>query len=214
LKHVLIDCVDVADVRQTLYNVNNLYDLFTNVAADTILKFLKDINVYTKNIYRLIHALFHIRTVIIPRDRYRKKTCINLFITYFNSELKRTKLTSHTKLIWIWVIDMSWGMITFLIWKKSCIDIFIERLDIVLSDFCSDICPYADIAVALPVFTYGQNWRYYLWICDKVDVRHQPINQMHFSIVNFSLIWSKGRQGRDPMVVGFITTRVISAYNH
>jgi len=63
-----------------------------------------------------MHALFHIRTVIILRDRYRsegfssrvdigrgmitvlqwKKACINLFITYFNIELKRTKLTSHT----------------------------------------------------------------------------------------------------------------------
>ena len=60
-----------------------------------------------------MHALFHIKTVIIPRDRYRpvgfspridigrgmitvliwKKACINLFITYFNIELKRTKLT-------------------------------------------------------------------------------------------------------------------------
>jgi len=46
--HVLIDCVDVADVRQTFYNVNNLYDLFTNVAGDTILKLLKEINLYTK----------------------------------------------------------------------------------------------------------------------------------------------------------------------
>jgi hypothetical protein len=63
-----------------------------------------------------MHALFHIRTVIIPRDRYWpesfspridigrgmitvvewKKACINLFITYFNIELKRTKLTSNT----------------------------------------------------------------------------------------------------------------------
>ena len=63
-----------------------------------------------------MHALFHIKTVIIPRDRYRpegfsprvdigrgmitvlvwKKACINLFITYFNIELKRTNLTSHT----------------------------------------------------------------------------------------------------------------------
>ena len=45
---VLIDCVDVADVQQTFYNVNNLYDLFTNVAGDTIVKFLKEINLYTK----------------------------------------------------------------------------------------------------------------------------------------------------------------------
>jgi hypothetical protein len=48
LKHVLIDYVDVADVRQTFYNVNNLYDLFTKVAGDTILKFVKEINLYTK----------------------------------------------------------------------------------------------------------------------------------------------------------------------
>jgi hypothetical protein len=66
--------------------------------------------------YRLMHALFHIRIIIISRDRYWpegfsprvnigrgvitvlkwKKACINLFITYFNIELKRTKLTSHT----------------------------------------------------------------------------------------------------------------------
>ena len=64
-----------------------------------------------------MHALSHIKTVIIPRDRYRpessssrvdvdrgmitvpiwKKTCINLFITYFNIELKRTNLISHTE---------------------------------------------------------------------------------------------------------------------
>ena len=36
---VLIDCVNDADVRQTFYNVNNLYDLFTNVAGDTSFKF-------------------------------------------------------------------------------------------------------------------------------------------------------------------------------
>ena len=47
LKHVLLDCVDVADVRQTFYN--SLYNIFTNVAGDTILKFLKEIDLYTKN---------------------------------------------------------------------------------------------------------------------------------------------------------------------
>jgi len=62
-------------------------------------------------IYRLMHALFHIWTVIIPRDRYRpdgryrsrddnsldmEKACINLFITYFDIELKSTKLTSSS----------------------------------------------------------------------------------------------------------------------
>jgi hypothetical protein len=42
LKHVLIDCVDVADVRQTFHNANSLSNLFTNVAGDTILQFLKE----------------------------------------------------------------------------------------------------------------------------------------------------------------------------
>ena len=131
--------------------------------------------------YGLMHALFHIRTVVIPRDRYRpegfsprvdigrgmttvlkwKKTCINLFIIYFNIELKRTKLTSHTdtKLIWIWVINIGWGMITVLLWKKSRIDLFIERLDIVLSDFC-------------PIFAHGQIslWHFRCLRMGKIDV--------------------------------------------
>jgi hypothetical protein len=114
----------------------------------------------TFNNYRLMHALFDIRTVIIPRDQNRpegfsprvdidrgmitvlvwKKACIILCIAYFNIGIKSTKLISHrdTTLIWIWVIDISWGMITVLLWKKSCIDLFIERPDIVLSDFFPD----------------------------------------------------------------------------
>ena len=124
---------------------------------------------------RLMHALFHIRTVIIQRDRYRpegfsprvdigwgmitvliwKKACINLFITYFNIQIKRTKLTSHihTKL---WVIDIGWGMITVLIWKKAWIVLFIKRLDIMLSEFCPDICLWDDIAVALWCLRMGK----------------------------------------------------------
>ena len=147
----------------------------TGKKADNVrMKKLDGMNFQTKKsiTYRLMHALFHIRTVIILRDRYRpegfsprvdigrgmitvlkwKKACINLFITYFNIELNRTKLTSHTdtRLIWIWVINIGQGIITVLLWKKSCINVFIERLDIMLSDLCPDICPWADIAVALP----------------------------------------------------------------
>ena len=98
----------------------------TGKKADNVrMKKLDGMNFQTKKsiTYRLMHALFHIRTVIIPRDRYRpegfspkvdigrgmitvlkwKKACINLFITYFNIELNRTKLTSHTdtRLVWI-----------------------------------------------------------------------------------------------------------------
>ena len=48
LKHVLIDCLEGAEVRQTFYNVNNLSDMLTNVASDTMLKILKKKNLFTK----------------------------------------------------------------------------------------------------------------------------------------------------------------------
>jgi hypothetical protein len=56
-------------------------------------------------------------------------------------------------------------MITVLIWEKACIVLFIKRhhvvlfikrLDIMLSDFCPDICPWADIVVALPYLRMGK----------------------------------------------------------
>ena len=45
---MFVDFVDVSDIRKTFYNVNTLSDLFTNVEGDTIFKFLKEINLYTK----------------------------------------------------------------------------------------------------------------------------------------------------------------------
>jgi len=48
LNRVLVDCVDVADVRQNFYNVNNLYDLSINVSGDTKFEIFKEINLYTK----------------------------------------------------------------------------------------------------------------------------------------------------------------------
>jgi hypothetical protein len=115
--------------------------------------------------YTLMHALFHIKTVIIPRvDIGRgmitvliwKKACINLFITYFNIELKRTKLTSQTdtKLMDMsdqyrlrlllpkrqqifprWTSTFSKRKLTVgRKWRHGAH----ERLDIVLSEFCPD----------------------------------------------------------------------------
>jgi hypothetical protein len=123
-----------------------------------------------------MHALFHTKTVIIPRNRYRpegfsprvdigrgmitvliwKKACINLFITYFNIKLKRTKSTSHidTKLMDIsnwyrlrvlppkrqqifprWTSTFSKRQLTVgRKWSHGAH----ERLDIVLSEFCPD----------------------------------------------------------------------------
>ena len=150
-----------------------------------------------------MHPFFHIKTVIISRDLYRpegfsprvdirrgmitiliwKKACINLFITYFNIELKRTKLTSHTD---IKLMDMCdryrlrfllpkhhqifprWTAIFFkrkLTFRRKWRHGAHERLGIVvlvLLEFYPDICPWAVIAVALPVYTYGQNWGHYL----------------------------------------------------
>jgi len=45
---MLIDCVDCADIRRTFYNVYIIYDLFSNVAGDIILKFLEQINLHAK----------------------------------------------------------------------------------------------------------------------------------------------------------------------
>jgi hypothetical protein len=42
--------VDVSDIRQTFYNINTLPDLFANITGETILTFLKQINLYTKMI--------------------------------------------------------------------------------------------------------------------------------------------------------------------
>ena len=30
-----MDCVEVAEVRHTFYNINNIYDLFSNAVGDT-----------------------------------------------------------------------------------------------------------------------------------------------------------------------------------
>jgi hypothetical protein len=169
-----------------------------------------------------MHALFHIRTVIILRNRYRpegfsprvdigrgmitvliwKRACINLFITYFNIELKRTKLTSQadTKLM-----DMSDRYrLRVLLPKRQQIfprrtstfskrQVTVgrkwghethERLEIVLAEFC----PMADIAVALPVFTHGQNWRYYLLIINSIFADNVRILSISSSKV---VVWYK-----------------------
>jgi hypothetical protein len=109
--------------------------------------------------YRLMHALFHIKTVIIPRDRYRpegfsprvdigwgmitvliwKKACINLFITYFNIELKRTKLTSHTDTKLMNMSDR-------------------YRLRVLLPK-CQQICPRWTSTFSKRQLTVGRKWR-------------------------------------------------------
>ena len=52
------DCLDVAAVRQSCYNVDNWYDLFTNVAGDTIFYFLKVINLFSKIVLYSIRSKY------------------------------------------------------------------------------------------------------------------------------------------------------------
>ena len=107
-----------------------------------------------------------------------KKPCINLFITYFNIELKRIKLTSHIDTKLMDLRDNSPNMETPTNVSSLGTDLFQTTIDswaevtswdsreawyrvISVSVFCPDICPCDDISMALPVFTYGQNWLYY-----------------------------------------------------
>ena len=46
IKHVLINCIDFADIRKKHFNVNNMYDLFNNVPFTNIVAFLKEIGIY------------------------------------------------------------------------------------------------------------------------------------------------------------------------
>lgn len=48
IKHVLLECVDVAPMRLHHYNVSTLHDLFERVSFSKVLAFLKEINIYHK----------------------------------------------------------------------------------------------------------------------------------------------------------------------
>ena len=49
LKHVLINCIDI---RKTFYNINTIFDLFTNVAGDTIFFFFLKISIYIQKLVK------------------------------------------------------------------------------------------------------------------------------------------------------------------
>ena len=44
IKHVLIECVDTADIRRQYFNCSDLKTLFSSVARGTILAYLSEIN--------------------------------------------------------------------------------------------------------------------------------------------------------------------------
>ena len=48
VKHILIECIDTADIRRQYFNCVDLKTLFNSVAGDTILAFLSDIYLIDK----------------------------------------------------------------------------------------------------------------------------------------------------------------------
>ena len=48
VKHILLDCGDLAFIRQRFYRATSLKDLFDRVNAKTILSFLKEVNLYSR----------------------------------------------------------------------------------------------------------------------------------------------------------------------
>jgi hypothetical protein len=66
---------------------------------------------------------------------------------------------SHISLVWEVNFVLFNSMLKYVINRLMHVFFRYRSLGMitVLIYFCSDICLYADIAVALPVFTYGQN---------------------------------------------------------
>ena len=91
--------------------------------------------------YRLMHALFHIKTVIIPRDRYQPEG--------FSPR-----------------VDIRRGMITILIWKKACINLFITYFNIELRGLISCYQSFASISA------HGllSQWHFWCLRMGKIDV--------------------------------------------
>jgi len=48
VKHFLIDCIDLALVRQKYFNVDSMFQLFNSVHYENILLFLKEVHLYHK----------------------------------------------------------------------------------------------------------------------------------------------------------------------
>ena len=48
VKHILLDCIDFANIRTNSFNVNNLKDLFEKVTSENTINYLKAINLVNK----------------------------------------------------------------------------------------------------------------------------------------------------------------------
>ena len=48
VKHILIECTDLAHIRETIYNANDMKKLFQNIEIKNVMPFLEVINIYGK----------------------------------------------------------------------------------------------------------------------------------------------------------------------
>ena len=48
IKHILLECIDLTDIRHKYFICNNISDLFNKTPCDEILRFLKEIGLYNK----------------------------------------------------------------------------------------------------------------------------------------------------------------------
>ena len=48
VKHILIECTDLAHIRKTFYSANNMKELFQNTEINNVISFLKTMKLYTK----------------------------------------------------------------------------------------------------------------------------------------------------------------------
>ena len=48
MKHILIECTNLAHIRKIFYSVNNMKELFQNTEINNVISFLKTVKLYTK----------------------------------------------------------------------------------------------------------------------------------------------------------------------
>ena len=48
VKHILIECTDLAHIRETFYSANNMKERFQNIEIKNVMLFLKAMNIYGK----------------------------------------------------------------------------------------------------------------------------------------------------------------------
>ena len=48
VKHILIECINLAHIRETFYSANDMKELFQKIKIKDVMLFLKAINIYKK----------------------------------------------------------------------------------------------------------------------------------------------------------------------